>query len=82
MGDALDWAAGTEPGSYRFEHGKRLFEQASTHFNLGVSRELAEAHHGLKDATKKLSVATAVLAAVTVALAVADVWKLVHQGAP
>jgi hypothetical protein len=73
--DAATWAAGAQPGSYRFEHGMRLFKAASAHYDLVVSRELAQAHHDLKSATTALNVSTVALAVVTVILVGVEVWK-------
>lgn len=77
--DAAAWAAGAQPGSYRFEHGARLFKQAAAHYDLVVSRDLAKAHHQLKRATVALNVATWALGLVTLGLAVVEIWKAVSH---
>jgi hypothetical protein len=74
---SLAWAATGQVGSEKFEHGMRLYEQAYAHYELVMAREMARAHHDLKNATKALNVSTVMLALVTLGLAVVAVWKAV-----
>lgn len=59
-----------------FDHAMRIFNQLNAHYQLSVSKELAEAHKGLRDATTGLKVATWWLAAITILLGMIEALKV------
>jgi hypothetical protein len=78
MDDAASLAAGGQAaGAPLFDHGIRIFNQLNAHYQAQIARDLGDAHHGLKNATTALKVATWWLAGVTVLLGFVEVCKLV-----
>jgi hypothetical protein len=76
MEQAFNSAIKGEPGSRPTERGKMLFDLLNSHFQHRSAIELGEAHTGLERATKALSLATYLLAGVTVVLGLVELLGL------
>ena len=85
MMDEASEHAGTAQGAGApsFDHGTRVFNQLKAHYDRLMAREMAAAHHGIREATdilrtatNALKAATWVLAAVTVLLGGIEFWKV------
>jgi len=61
-----------------FDHAMRVFNQLKVHCDRRLTIQLVEAHHGLKQATTALKVATWWLAIITILLGAMELWKELH----
>ena len=65
--------------SATFDHAMRVFNQLNAHYKIAISKEIADAHKGLRDATIGLKISTWWLAAITIILGFVEVYKiLIH----